>query len=46
MSRLARHYEVIFVEEPVKSEDGDTRFDSLEMVPGVTVLTPRSMHRH
>ncbi|MEO6363896.1 MAG: glycosyltransferase [Caldimonas sp.] len=42
LSRLAAHYAVVFVEEPVRDEQGPARLDASEPVPGVTVLRPRT----
>ena len=39
LSRLARHFPVIFVEEPVH-DDGPARFECTCPAPGVTVLRP------
>lgn len=40
MSRLARDYRVLFVEEPVHRSDGPPRFDAFSGAPGVQVLRP------
>jgi len=41
LSRLARHHEVLFVEEPVKSE-GDAWIEAMQVAPGITVLKPHT----
>jgi len=41
MSRLARRYPVLFVEEPVRS-DGESRLEATSGGPGVQVLRPRT----
>ncbi len=44
LSRLARHYQVLFVEEPMHLEpaDGPPRIDRVTKSSGVTVLVPRT----
>jgi glycosyltransferase involved in cell wall biosynthesis len=45
LSRLARDRRILFVEEPVFSEDAGTEVPTLEQVaPNVTVLAPRIPH--
>ncbi|HEY0856521.1 MAG TPA: glycosyltransferase [Albitalea sp.] len=41
LSRLARHYEVLFVEEPQRCE-GEARLECKQGAPGVTVLRPHT----
>jgi len=41
LSRLARHHEVLFVEEPVRGE-GDAWLEVTQVAPGVTVLKPHT----
>jgi UDP-galactopyranose mutase len=42
LTRLARRFDVVFVEEPVFAE-GPARFDVSHPAPGVEVLTPRTL---
>ena len=39
LSRLARHFRVLYVEEP-RREDGPARLECSSPAPNVTVLTP------
>jgi glycosyltransferase involved in cell wall biosynthesis len=41
VSRLARHYDILYVEEPVFA-DAPAKLDGLQVAPGVEVLTPRT----
>ena len=40
MSRLARHYRVLFFEEPVFARDGKPRLDTIPQGPNIDVLCP------
>ena len=47
LSRIAAHDNVVFVEEPVRDDDGPIRLEASQPVPGVTVLRPRTpLHSH
>lgn len=41
LSRLAKHYQVLFVEEPLHAA-GEARMEAAECAPGVTVLKPHT----
>lgn len=41
LSRLAKHYDVLFIEEPIHAE-GEAALDASQAAPGVTVLKPHT----